>query len=279
MNYLIGMSHMISLLKAICTGPFPFTLENWSTSASLDFSDIPVQQGILPGDVLKALIVSAQGWGGMAQLDTRVIGQPLLTAMPGYIQLLRSLEPNQTDGCLISMLNGNDHSALSLVQHIAPYDFCLPSHPELPLLEEAQLIPYSIVRKKLEPWMNKTVASLAMARVMLPAIRIIHVFPPPPVASNDLIMKGPELFQAHLERFGVAPLSLRVKWYLLANQIIRESIASLGLKIEFLDAPSQSSGSDLGLKDTYALGATHANERYGQLIARQIQAALNLTET
>jgi hypothetical protein len=258
---------MISLLKAVCTGPLPFTLDNWSTSSSHEFSDVTVHQGIFPGDVLKALIVSAQGWGGMAQLDTEANGHPLVRAMPGYVQLLTSLEPNQADACLISMLNGNDHSALSLVQHIAPYDFCLPSHPELPLIANAQPVPYDIVRKKLEPWMDKTIAALAMARVMLPKIRIIHVFPPPPVASNNLIMKGPEVFQAHLERFGITPLSLRVKWYFLANQI------------EFLDAPSQSIGNDLGLKDMYAMGATHGNEKYGQLIAQQLQANLNSLET
>ena len=278
MNYFIGMSHLISVLKAASSGPLPFSLDNWSTSAANDFADVPTKPGLFLGDILKMLIVSAQDWRGMAQLGTLPDGTRQVSAEEGYIKLLASLETKQDGACLISMLNGNEHSALTLVQHACPYDFQLPGREDIPLVPGVQPVSYEIIRKKLEPWLNSTIAALAIARMMLPRIRLIHVLPPPPIESNAQIMKSPELFRDHLAYYGIAPLALRVKYYLLANQIIRETISGLGLNVELLEAPAQAIGPGFGLLDPYVAGATHGNEVYGQLVVEQLRNLLNARE-
>lgn len=275
MVYIIGMSHIISVLKAASAADQPFSLENWSSSAATEFAELATRPGLFPGDRIKTLIVSAQGWGGMATLRVLPSGKKEVVAVDGYIELLRGLQPRQEGACLISMLNGNEHSALTLVQHAVPYDFQVPGRTDLPLLADAQPVSYEVIRRHLEPWLNATIASLAMARMMLPAIRLVHVFPPPPVESNEQIMLVPELFREHLMYYGITPLSVRVKYYLLAKQIVRETLAGLGLNIEFLDAPPQAVGPAGGLLDPYVAGATHGNQAYGELVALQMRDLLN----
>jgi len=270
--FVFGMSHMIGLLKAVTTAPHALSLDNWDSSSATEFQLLDVQPGLFPHDRIGALVVSAQGWGGMAQLVTLDDQRREVRGEPGYIALLAGLQERQQGAMLVSMLHGSSHTALSLVRHPQAYDFYLSGHEDLPFTAEAQPLPEALVRRQLEPYLHSTIASLALARMLLPDIRLVHVFPPPPITSEEQIRRVPEGFRAHLETYGVTPLALRLKYYLLANRIVREGTQALGLHIDFIDAPPETLDADGGLREEYAAGASHANERYGALLAQQLHA-------
>jgi hypothetical protein len=273
--FIFGMSHMIGLMKAISTAPQALTLDNWDSSAATEFEPAPVRPGLFPGDQVASLVISAQGWGGIADIMLGADGKREVRGAEGFVKLLGGLQPIQQGRTLVSVLHGSSHSALSLVRHPQPFDFFLSGHEHLPFIANAQPLPEAVVRRQLEPYLVSTIASLAIARLLLPSIRLVHMFAPPPITSEEQIRRVPEGFRAHMDAYGITPLSLRLKYYLLANRIVREGVAGLGVAIDFLDAPPEALDEQGGLLERYASGATHANEQYGELMAQQLHRLIN----
>jgi hypothetical protein len=272
MNFVLGMSHAINVLKALSNAPLSFSHENWvNLSTEGQFFDVQTKLGLLPGDVLKAFIVTpACGWGLMAQMQTLADGSQNVVGVEGYIHLLQSLKPVQDNSCLFSFVHGNEHSVLSMVQHPEPYDFFLPWRTDLDILPGYQPIAYEVVRLQMEQALSATLGCLAMMRLQLPGIRLVHVLPPPPVASEQQIMKTPEIFKDQFARFGITPVSIRVKYYLLLIEVLRQALTPY--RIELLECPAQACRDDHALRDDYAYAATHANEAYGALVAQQMKS-------
>ena len=133
-----------------------------------------------------------------------------------------------------------------------------------------QPVPEELIRKHLMPYMVTTIGALSTMRMQLPGKRIIHVLPPPP-SSEQQIRSKPELFAPMME-LGITPLSIRIKYYLLANRMLREAMHSHG--IEMLEAPPESMAPDGSLRDDLSAGATHGNRAYGELVAAQLRALL-----
>jgi hypothetical protein len=267
MIYLIGMSHMVSLLHAVSAADAGVGLHNWHHQAAERFSPIAVKPGMLPGDALKALIISSQDWTPLAKYSEQG-GQRVLWAHEGFIEALRPLQQQQEGNTLASFLHGNGHAAISLLQHPAPFDFVLPGHEDLGMQPGFQPISHELIRKQIMPYQVTTIAALSMMRMLLPGMRIVHMLPPPP-SSEEQIRSKPELFASRMES-GVTPLSIRIKYYLLANRLLREAMQNHG--VEMLEAPSASVAADGSLRDGLSAGATHGNEAYGELLAAQLRA-------
>jgi hypothetical protein len=233
------------------------------------FFDIHAKPGMVEGDILKAFVASkASGWGSVAELRTLTDGQRQLVAVDGFVNLLFSLEAVQDDGILFSFFHGNEHSMLSLVQADRPYDFFLPGRNESDLAPGTQPIPWEIVWRQMERALNPTIACLAMMRTKLPRMRLVHVLPPPPIASDAQIMQTPEVFREQLTQCGITPLSIRVKYYLLAGDVLRQALAPFNVML--LESPPQTMAASGAIKDEYAFGATHGNEAYGELVVKQM---------
>jgi len=272
MIYVLGMSHAINVLKAASVGPLAMTHQNWSEMTSAgEFFDVQAKPALIPEGRLKAFIVSpASGWGSVAEIRTQPDGQRQIVAAEGYIKLLQSLQPVQDQGTLFSFMHGNEHSMLSLVQHDRPYDFTLPWRQDLPLLPGRQLIPFDVVQRQVEKALNSTIACAAMMRSQLARMRLVHVAPSPPVASEARINQAPEVFRERLAKSGITPLSMRLKYYLLAVRMLRDALKQFN--VELLECPPESVDADGAIQDELAYGATHGNEAYGELVLRQMQA-------
>jgi hypothetical protein len=272
MIYVLGMSHAINVLRVISREPLSFTHENWSAlSTAGQFFDIHTKSDLIDGDKVKAFIASrASGWGSVAELRTLPDGQRQVVAVDGFINLLQSLKDEQEHGILFSFVHGNEHSALSLVQHEKPYDFHMSGHEDLVMLAGAQPVALEIIQRQLEKALNPAIACLLMMRMQLPTMRLVHVLPPPPFASTTRIMQTPEVFRERLARYGISPLALRLKYYLLAKQVMQRAVAPFN--IHLLDSPALALEADGALRDNYAYGATHGNEAYGELVFEQMRA-------
>jgi hypothetical protein len=211
------------------------------------------------------------GWGLVADFRTTPDGQKQVVAVDSYIQLLRTLETQQhTGNTLVSFIHGNELSGLCLVQHPEPFDFFMPDAPDTKLVPGFRPIPLDVVQRQIDRAISNTVACLAMARVLLPSLRIVHVLPPPPIESKAQLMSKPEIFQASIEKFGLTPLSIRVKYYQLMAGLMTKALAPF--QIEVIAPPPASKNSQGALKDELVYGATHANEAYGAMVVDQMAA-------
>jgi hypothetical protein len=271
MIYVLGMSHAINVLKAASVGPLAMTHQNWSEMTSAgEFFDVQAKPGLIHEGRLKAFIVSpASGWGSVAEIRTQPDGQRQVVAAEGYIKLLQSLEPVQDQGTLFSFMHGNEHSMMSLVQHDMPYDFELPWRQDLPLIAGRQPIPFEVVQRQVEKALNPAIACVAMMRSQLARMRLVHVAPPPPVASEARINQAPEVFRERIAKSGITPLSIRLKYYLLSIRMLRDALKPFN--VELLECPPESSDANGAIRDELAYGATHGNEAYGELVLRQMQ--------
>lgn len=269
MIYVMGMSHTVCLLRAVAAGD-ALELDEWVTSKAAGFTPVATKPGMLPGDMLNSLIISDQGWGDIVQMQAAADGSRVLRGHPGYIALLSQLQPRQREAMLVSILHGSAHSALSLVQHPQPFDFVLSGREDLAFIEGAQPVDEAVIRRQLGPYQQSTIGSLALARVALPDIRLVHMFAPPPTESDEEIRRVPEGFRQHLDHYGIAPLSLRLKYYHLSNRMIREGLQAMGVDVHFVEAPAQAVAASGGLKAEYAFGATHGNDAYGALLAAEL---------
>src|SRR5262249_51540942 len=98
-----------------------------------------------------------------------------------------SLRPDiagQLRAPLISLMGGGAHTVPSLGVHPRPFDFILPEAPDLPLDQQAELLPYDAVRQRLE----KDVAEfLRLGELVLAMVDgpVFHVDTPPPVARSE----------------------------------------------------------------------------------------------
>lgn len=273
MIYLIGMSHAINVLKCVSAAPLALSHEDWvhhQTAGS--FFDVPTRPGLFEGDLLKAFVITpTAGWGPLAVLRT-VDGRPEIAAAPGYWQLLASVPAEDAGGLVVSFIHGSEHSMLSMLQHPQPFDFHWPAREDLPLIPRYQPIPLEVVTRQVEASAAATIAALTAMRAALPQRRIVHVMPPPPVASEAQIMRSPEVFAGHLQQQGITPLSIRLKYHGLYQWVLEQALAPL--RIESLRAPREALNPDGSLADAYVQGCTHGNVDYGALVADQLAALL-----
>ena len=244
-------------------------------NADNKFIGLKAKPGVLPEDSFKAYVVSKEaGWGRGAFIRTDSNGVKSIHAMPGLISLNESIDQNQ-DATLISFLFGNEHYELSFVQHPVAYDFHLPSRDDLPMMPGFQPIPLKVIARKMTMWLQQPADVLTYLRVMRRSMRIIHVMSPPPV-TDEHVARSQEALTQKLIDFGLStgpnPLSIRLKYYGLYQEILEQLLTPLG--VEIIRPPIEALNSDGSLMDQYAHGLTHSNEAYGRLVAAQLASVV-----
>lgn len=174
-------------------------------------------------------------------------------------------------GFVVSTLGGNDHNVLGLVNHHpVKFDFVLPEAPDLPLQEDADIVPFELVRRTMEARLAETLAFLDLLQRSRSA-PLYHLESPPPVPSEAYIRENPDTFAELVQRHGVAPASLRYKLWRLHSSIIRETCDRL--RIHFLPAPrAMQDERGMLVPAAWRNDPTHANEVYGERLYRQMLA-------
>ena len=268
---ILGMSHAISVLRAIGADA-GISHHNWNVELEHPQwlrQALPQAFHDLGFDALEVFLIRpTMNW--QARLDRNDSGGEVLAAHPGLWTLLEALTTMPADGsqALISFLGGNDHSVMSLVDSGEPYDFALPGAERFPLVFGRQPIDVKFVASELDRRMNPTLAMLTAVRFKQPNLRILHVMPPPPIGSEHQIYREPEVFREVLDRYGVTPLSVRMKVYLLYCRQLE--VVLKRLNIEAIHPPVAATDEAGALKEEFAFGCTHGNETYGKLVAAQL---------
>ncbi len=171
---------------------------------------------------------------------------------------------------LFGCISGNEYHYLGLVDHPRPFDFVLPDRPDLPIRQDAEIIPAGLMRETMR---SQVVGGVGVLRALAAASdrRAWIVQSPPPVPDDDYIRAHPIQFAEQVAQHGVAPASVRMKLWLLQSEVYRAACEELGLR--YLDVPKAAcDAAGFLLQPGWRQDPAHANSWYGQHVLQQIEA-------
>jgi hypothetical protein len=178
---------------------------------------------------------------------------------------------------IVSLVGGNKHNILGLLNHPRPFDFVLLEEPDLPFTPGAECVPVELVADSLA---KRVANELDFLRALRRATKlpIAHVESPPPNPSAEHIRRHPGIFKGRMDSLGVAPAHLRYKLWRVHSAIVRAACAEAGIVLipvprEALDAQS------MLVESAWANDPTHGSAWYGSLVLKQIHAVARELKT
>ena len=172
---------------------------------------------------------------------------------------------------IVSLIGGNKHNILGLLNHPRPFDFVLPEEPELPFTPGAECVPADLVADSLA---KRAVNELDLLGALRRATKvpIIHMESPPPNPNVEHIRRHPGVFRDRIDALGVAPAHLRYKLWRVHSSVVRRACAEIG--IVFVPAPKEAQDAhSMMLEAAWADDPTHGSAWYGAFVLQQIHAA------
>lgn len=175
---------------------------------------------------------------------------------------------------LVSMVGGNAHNLLALVQPPRPFDFVLGEKPDLPLDGGSERLAEAEVAAVLSSAVEGEIAPILRAMAHSVGGEIWHLESPPPIRSNDHIARHLEArFQGQPGGTRVSSPALRYKLWRLHSAAVRKCCDELGIR--FLEHPAEGVDTDGFLREEHVpANATHAAPSYGRLQLDQIERLL-----
>lgn len=175
------------------------------------------------------------------------------------------------DAAIFSMIGGNAHNVLGLVRHPRPFDFIHPQHADLPLEEDAELIPFTAMRDALKRMSTRWLNGLSALARRFPG-RVRHLESPPQARDQTFIKNDirEKMATQGISDYSIAAPALRYKLWRLNSEIFASVCKESG--VAFIPAPADSMDADGFLLPQYLDNATHANAAYGQLCLDLMEA-------
>jgi hypothetical protein len=169
---------------------------------------------------------------------------------------------------IVSLIGGNKHNILGLLNHPRPFDFVLPEEPDLPFTPGAECVPVDLVADSLA---KRAANELDLLRLLRKAttVPMVHMESPPPNPSVDHIRRHPGVFKDRIDELGVAPVHLRYKLWRVHSSVVRSACAEAG--IGFVPVPREAmDAQSMLLEPAWADDPTHGSTWYGALVLKQI---------
>ena len=188
----------------------------------------------------------------------------------GLRQLLNPIEfEDHSERLTVSMIGGNSHNMLGLTQHPMPFDFVLPTQPELRLDREAQIIPYSVMEDVIIRLAQLHLDEISALRSAV-AGPVVHLESPPPIGDDSHVSLYLDQYFDKKQSKLVAPRHLRYKLWRLHSNIVRRHCGRID--VSFIDVPEETLDTDGFLRrEGYPKNATHGNFWYGQMVLKQVE--------
>lgn len=167
-------------------------------------------------------------------------------------------------------LGGTEYNLVGLIESPVPYDFLLD--PNDTCLPGRQIVPNGLARAAMVARMRSAKQRTLEIQAQFDC-SFTCVAPPPPFAALDGSEKLPRVFAPLLER-GIAPASVRLKWYLLQISLLEEDCGAAG--IGFLPTPDAvRDPSGYLRREFWDNDPTHGNAAYGAAVVEQIRAHIH----
>ncbi|MBL8520463.1 MAG: hypothetical protein JNK75_07295 [Betaproteobacteria bacterium] len=276
---LLGQSHAVSLLDAICDWRSALRL-NAASPAEADYS--PAFRGWLSVNTqgqmiqpvmhpryaafsrMRVCLLSAAAFSGVLANVTAVEGgQVRLSATDTLMGFIRAVGDADT---IISVISGNHHAKLALVGSYPAYDFAPYTAPP-----EGQPVDRIHINDLLAQLGSMVAAPLACLRSAFPRARILHVTPPPPLLDPSKATVH-EALREEIRQHGFTAPGLRRKWHEAYIEQLKAQLAPL--RVEVVGADPVATSSEGFLAPELAEGLTHGNAAYGEHLAAALLARL-----
>jgi len=181
------------------------------------------------------------------------------------------------ESMIFSMIGGNVNNVFGLLQLQQPFDFILPWQQDLPVNAGFPFVTFGSITAtffgQAEGFLKQIEALGRYARRR--GIPVCHLGSPPPIGDDAHILKHLDPYFRQ-ERFARKPLTernIRYKLWRLDAYITERHCADVGVR--FVPPPPESRDGEGFLRpEYYADNATHANDRYGDLVIAQISGIL-----
>ncbi len=174
-------------------------------------------------------------------------------------------------GPVFSAVGGSVHSVMAMVQHLRPFDFVLPSRPDLPMIQGVEVVPFAAIRRAMAVSVEEylQIMRLVCGQATGP---VFHLEPPPPLEDGERVLADvPWMFFPDLTH-EVAPASLRYKCWRLHSELVGDFCTEHD--VELIPAPPEAMDARGYLKPAHYLDAMHVNASYGALVLAQMKRVL-----
>lgn len=187
---------------------------------------------------------------------------------PDFLAHVEALLQRDGSPMLVSCIGGALHTGLGLLQHPEPFDFVIPSRPDLPLASDAAILPFAAIKTTMQRRLNFDFFVLRKLSQAL-AVPVVHFCCPPPAKDEDFVYETmPPRLREDVMQAGVSPAPLRLKLWKLEADLFEETCAAVGIR--FVPPPREALDGDY-LAGPYRKNASHGNAAYGRLVLDQME--------
>jgi len=185
---------------------------------------------------------------------------------------------------MIFVWRGNQHLAHYLFATRPYFDFFLSSRPDLPVMNNACLVPETAVRSRFAP-INERLRWIVTALAAQGSEPVI-CGTPPPSGDNEAVRRRIEtggrteaVFQRVASEFGsesmqLSPPMLRLKLWLLMQAMMEEVAAECG--VPYVAVPKSVTTEEGYLREEFCEDSSHANATYGYIVLKNLESVLGL---
>ena len=179
------------------------------------------------------------------------------------------------DDIVVCAIGGNQHSAMSLIQHPVPYDIHSQPDEQQSPRQDITYVPRNLIKDRLAQGLKGGDGAKITQIAAQGPFRTLHLTPPPPKENADYILNRPEtdFLRKGILEAGVSDAAMRQRIWILQNEVMADLLDAA--KVQMLPVPQAAMTPDGFLHpDYYGPDATHANAAYGALVLEQIAATL-----
>ena len=176
---------------------------------------------------------------------------------------------------MVISIAGTLHNVLGLLEHEKPFDFFTRGDETMTLAEGRVVVPQNTL------W--DTFKGMADPKHRIVALRdeaccrVYHLATPPPKEDGEFIRARVARYRDRLvAEAGVNPAATRLKLWKLEMRVLADLCAELNMHLLLSPAEAQTPAGFLK-PEYYGKDATHANDAYGELVLRQLEAVAEAT--
>lgn len=171
---------------------------------------------------------------------------------------------------IVSVVGGNAHFSLGLVNNPRRYDFILPEAPDLPLEKGAEVIPYGLMLRHLVGFSHETTPVLAALRALAPDKPFLHLESPPPVPAEN-VNRHAKHFAPMIQHYGLSRPERVWRFWRLQSTMMQEICTREG--IGWMPVPpSMMDRHQMLVREAWRDDPTHAGPAYGHAVLDQLAA-------